>query len=189
MQRMTFRPIILGVVGIALLCTFFLPAMRLTVMALFMGSGTVDVSLVDTVKALHEDGMTWVAIVAAIGALIAVGGVLSYDDGDPEATKWTITLGTLLALVLPGRLLLLLNEASEEAAAEGAVFPGSLGTGLIIASIGLIAATGCAWYASAQAQPAPATPSSYNSGMHTTMRPTWMPPDSPGDTRRDGPDR
>lgn len=188
MAPSSFRPTVIGIVGVALACAFFLPAMRVSVMT-FMGGGTVEFSLIDTIKALHEDGLTWVPIVAGLGALIAVGGALSYDDGDPSAMKAPITVGTLLTLILPGRILLLFNDASSEAAEGGTAFSGSLGLGLILCSVGLIIATSIAWYAAAhEGQPHPTTSGSTNyTTLRTTVRPSWMTQDKPEGVRHGAP--
>jgi hypothetical protein len=165
MELSKMRPIMLGIVGIGLLCAAFLPAMKINIIS-FLGAMPMEFSLREANNGMLNTGRGWAVLLAIAGVIIVIATLLKYDDTDTKKSRGRITGGTALALLFPINLLGALDSVVAEANAEAdglALIDTSLAAGMIIPSIAFIVVTGLAWYAASQ----------------TTAQPTSLPTGTP----------
>lgn len=169
-QPRQLKLFVLGSFAIGLLCALALPAVHIGSAGVLDGSGSMDLSLVNTVKLMHEAGYVWIPVVAAIGVVVAGLGAWTYDDAQPEGSTWWITLGVLGALTMPLSLLVAISSLPVETSVFVSV---SLGPGLLVAMIAFIILAALPWYARSQSQRLMAgTPQ--GTQWRAQIRPAWL---------------
>lgn len=165
----------LGIVGIGLLCAAFLPAMKINLIS-FLGTIPMEISLREAMNALVNTGRGWAVLLAIVGLIIIARTLLMYDDMETDRSRWWLTVGAVLTLLFPLNLLRAMDSVVADVTAESdgmAMVDTSLAPGLIIASIAVIVVAALGWYADSQVKDTP----TYVSPLPPTQsasRPAWM---------------
>lgn len=149
MRRIGLTLFIRGMIGIAALFSFVLPALTVELNA-DRGPVNVNVRLGDAVTTMLTNGEWPAVVLGAIGTFIVSRAAVRFHTMDADRSRWLFTVGTALSLVFPWRVLHAHDQVYLASGTAAAAAP-HLALGLTVPIGCFLCITGVSWLMRLQA--------------------------------------
>lgn len=149
MRRIGVTLFIRGMIGIATLFSFVLPALTVQLNT-DRGPAHVHVRLGDAVTTMMTRGEWPAVVLGAIGTFIVCRAAIRFHAMDADHSRWLFSIGTALSLVFPWRALQAHDEVFLSSGATEAAVP-HLALGLTVPIGCFLCITGLSWLMRLQA--------------------------------------
>lgn len=149
MRRIGLTLFIRGMIGIAALFSFVLPALTVELNA-DRGPVNVNVRLGDAVTTMLTNGEWPAVVLGAIGTFIVSRAAVRFHTMDADRSRWLFTVGTALSLVFPWRVLHAHDQVFLASGTAATAAP-HLALGLTIPIGCFLCITGVSWLMRIQA--------------------------------------